>query len=40
MHYPDTVYGAMTRPSAGDIAAVKAINGWNNIREAKPHALL
>ncbi len=28
MHYPDSQYGSMTAPSAGDIAAVKAINGW------------
>jgi hypothetical protein len=28
MHYPDTTYALMTRPSAGDIAAVKLINGW------------
>jgi hypothetical protein len=28
MQYPESKYLTMTEPSAGDIAAVKAINGW------------
>jgi hypothetical protein len=28
MHYPSSHYGLMTAPSVGDVAAVKAINGY------------
>ena len=28
MHYPGSHYEGMTEPTAGDVAAVKVINGW------------